>query len=121
MEAFWEIILKIFDSSFTYYWLAFLAVAGGAYNLYRYSKTKKKKHLILGLILTLFAPGLILLLRLAYNYIFKVEVLCYMPVLEGPMNYHKTTPEFIAYQSEVIKKISHDIPKDVVEKITKKA
>ena len=98
--------------------LILASLISGIVFLVKYFKTKTKKFLWIGLVLTFIVLGI--LIYLTYKIVFEpaMIVTCYEPMMvDIPQN---MTPAFLLYKKGIIKKIKNRLPKNVVEKISKK-
>jgi uncharacterized protein YacL len=93
----------------------------GVFLLYRYRKTKSKKLLWFGLILTFIIPGLLILL-LIWWIVSSVTTTCYSPIapVNGNVSVLIGLPLFVKQRDKFINKFKNQVSQDVFNKITKK-
>ncbi|MEF8878885.1 MAG: hypothetical protein V5A64_00660 [Candidatus Thermoplasmatota archaeon] len=99
-----------------------ISIILGILSLLKYSKTKEKNYLWIGLLLTLVIPGL-----LTYILIWWINsqttAACYAPTVNAPdvkIIGLSITPLFIKQRDNFIKKFEEKVPRDVLKKINKK-
>ncbi len=93
----------------------------GFYFLRKYKRTKKVIFLLLGLLLTLFVPGLFWVWSVSlYDFLYPApEVTCYMVALSTYGVGSGRSKNFNEYRRRLLDTYSKSLPKDLVIKTTK--
>lgn len=95
----------------------------GIFLLYKYRKTRSKKFLWLGLILTLIIPGLLILLLIWWIFS-SITVSCYAPACYEPVDGNFSAmlgiPLFVKQRDKFINKFRNQVSQDVFNKIIQK-
>jgi len=99
--------------------LIIISIIIGAIFLYKYKKTKQKKFLWLGLVLSFVVPGILILIL--FWWIYTSAITCYAPVSDnGYLSTIIGLPLFIKQRDRFVNKFKNQVSKDVFDKISKK-
>lgn len=98
-----------------------ISIISGAFSLYKYKKTKQKKFLWIGLVLTFIVPGILILIFIWWLYS-SATASCYAPVspYESSLSTILGIPLFIKQREKFVNKFKNQVSKDVFDKISKK-